>query len=116
MAKNSGSGRGLDALFSESKVLKEINESNNEGEKVKSIKVVDIEPNTDQARKTFSDESIEELAQSIKNYGILQPIIVENKGKYYRIIAGERRWRAAKKAGLEEIKKYHLLKIYKEKT
>ncbi len=103
MAKSSGLGRGLDALFSESKVLKEISESNNEGEKVKTIKIVDIEPNTEQARKTFSDESIEELAQSIKNYGILQPIIVENKGKYYRIIAGERRWRAAKKAGLTEI-------------
>ena len=97
MAKSSGLGRGLDALFSESKVLKEISENNNEGEKVKKIKIVDIEPNTEQARKSFSDESIEELAQSIKNYGILQPIIVENKGKYYRIIAGERRWRAAKR-------------------
>ncbi len=103
MAKNSGLGRGLDALFSESKVLKEINEINNEGENIKKIKIVDIEPNTEQARKTFSDESIEELAQSIKTYGILQPIIVENKGKYYRIIAGERRWRAAKKAGLKEV-------------
>ncbi len=103
MAKNSGLGRGLDALFSESKVLKEINEINNEGEKIKKIKIIDIEPNTEQARKTFSEESIEELAQSIKSYGILQPIIVENKGKYYRIIAGERRWRAAKKAGLTEI-------------
>ncbi len=103
MAKNSGLGRGLDALFSESKVLKEITESNNEGEKIKNIKIVDIEPNTEQARKSFSDESIEELANSIKNYGILQPIIVENKGNFYQIIAGERRWRAAKKAGLKEI-------------
>ena len=103
MAKNSGLGRGLDALFSESKVLKEINEINTDGEVVKNIKVVDIEPNTEQARKTFSEESIEELAQSIKSYGILQPIIVENKGKFYKIIAGERRWRAAKKAGLKEI-------------
>ena len=103
MAKNSGLGRGLDALFSESKVLKEITESNNDGEKIKYIKIVDIEPNTEQARKSFSDESLEELANSIKNYGILQPIIVENKGKFYQIIAGERRWRAAKKAGLKEI-------------
>ncbi len=103
MAKNSGLGRGLDALFSESKVLKEINESTNEGEKIKNIKIVDIEPNTEQARKTFNEESIEELAQSIKRYGILQPIIVENKGKFYKIIAGERRWRAAKKAGLTEM-------------
>ena len=103
MAKNSGLGRGLDALFAESKVLKEIKEVNNEGETIKKIKIVDIEPNTEQARKTFSEESIEELAQSIKTYGILQPIIVENKGDFYRIIAGERRWRAAKKAGLKEV-------------
>ncbi len=103
MAKNSGLGRGLDALFSESKVLKEIKEVSSEGETIKKIKVVDIEPNTEQARKTFSEESIEELAQSIKTYGILQPIIVENKGNFYKIIAGERRWRAAKKAGLKEV-------------
>lgn len=101
MAKNSGLGRGLDALFSESSVLKDIKKD--EGEVVKNIKVIDIEPNTSQARRTFKEEAIEELANSIKNYGVLQPIIVENKGKYYRIIAGERRWRAAKKAGLEEI-------------
>ena len=103
MAKNSGLGKGLDALFSESKVLKEIKEVSSEGETIKKIKVVDIEPNTEQARKTFSEESIEELAKSIKTYGILQPIIVENKGDFYRIIAGERRWRAAKKAGLKEV-------------
>lgn len=101
MAKNSGLGRGLEALFSESTVLKDINSGSEET--VKNIKIVDIEPNTTQARKNFKEESIEELAKSIKNYGVLQPIIVENKGKYYRIIAGERRWRAAKKAGLEYI-------------
>ena len=102
MAKNSGLGKGLDALFSESKVLKEI-ETASDGEVVKNIKLIDIEPNPLQARKTFNEESINELANSIKNYGVLQPIIVENKGDYYRIIAGERRWRAAKKAGLQEI-------------
>lgn len=101
MAKNTGLGRGLDALFSESKVLKDINQD--DGEVVKKIKIIDIEPNPTQARKSFKEESIEELANSIKNYGILQPIIVENKGDFYRIIAGERRWRAAKKAGLTEI-------------
>ena len=101
MAKNTGLGRGLDALFSESKVLKDINQD--DGEVVKKIKIIDIEPNPTQARKSFKEEAIEELANSIKNYGILQPIIVENKGDFYRIIAGERRWRAAKKAGLTEI-------------
>lgn len=107
MAKNSGLGRGLDALFSESTVLQDMkqdmNKGNGEEETIKNIKIVDIEPNTTQARKTFKEESIDELANSIKNYGVLQPIIVENKGKYYRIIAGERRWRAAKKAGLKTI-------------
>ncbi len=102
MAKNSGLGKGLDALFSESNVLKEMEKTSNV-ETVKNIKLIDIEPNPAQARKTFKEDSINELAESIKNYGVLQPIIVENKGDYYRIIAGERRWRAAKKAGLEEI-------------
>ncbi len=104
MANNSGGlGKGLDALFSQSSVLQEIKENNNSEEIVKNIKIIEIEPNTKQARKSFNEESIEELANSIKTYGILQPIIVENKGKYYRIIAGERRWRAAKKAGLNVI-------------
>ena len=103
MVKNSGLGKGLDALFSNSSVLKEINEDKNKDEKVEYIELVNIEPNPSQARKKFSEESINELATSIKNYGVLQPIIVENKGKYYQIIAGERRWRAAKIAGLEKI-------------
>ena len=103
MVKNSGLGKGLDALFSNSSVLKEINEDKNKDEKVEYIELVNIEPNPSQARKKFSEESINELATSIKNYGILQPIIVENKGKYYQIIAGERRWRAAKIAGLDKI-------------
>lgn len=104
MAKNSGLGRGLDALFSTSNVLKEMNEEKHDGEKVENINVIDIEPNPTQARKKFSEESINELATSIKNYGILQPIIVEKKSEgFYQIIAGERRWRAAKKAGLTTI-------------
>ena len=103
MVKNSGLGKGLDALFSNSSVLKEINEDKAKEEKVEYIELVNIEPNPSQARKKFSEESINELATSIKNYGVLQPIIVENKGKYYQIIAGERRWRAAKVAGLTEI-------------
>ena len=92
MVKNTGLGKGLDALFSNSSVLKEINKDKNKEEKVEYIELVNIEPNPSQARKKFSEESINELATSIKNYGILQPIIVENKGKYYQIIAGERRF------------------------
>ena len=101
MAKNMGLGRGLNALFSESTVLKDI--SSDSGETVKMIKIVDIEPNESQARKNFKKETLEELATSIKNYGVLQPIIVSKKGNYYQIIAGERRWRATKLAGLDEI-------------
>lgn len=103
MAKNIGLGKGLDALFSQSSVLKEIKNEENKGETVKYIKITDIEPNPSQARKKFNPESIKELATSIKNYGIIQPIVVENKGKFYQIIAGERRWRASKEAGLKEI-------------
>ena len=101
MVKNSGLGKGLDALFSESKVLKEMKEEANE--KIKKIKIIDIEPNPEQARKKFNETAIKELSISIKNYGLLQPIIVEDMGNYYRIIAGERRWRASKLAGLKEI-------------
>ena len=105
MAKNSGLGKGLDALFSESKVLSEMKKevAQSDNDRIKNIKLVDIEPNPTQARKKFNEEALNELAASIKNYGLIQPIVVENKGKYYRIIAGERRWRASKLAGLKEI-------------
>ena len=103
MAKSSGLGKGLDALFAESSVLKDMKQAENKEELIKNIKLVEIEPNVNQARKKFDEESLQELAQSIKTYGVIQPIIVESKNGFYRIIAGERRWRAAKIAGLEEI-------------
>lgn len=103
MAKNSGLGKGLDALFAESAVLKEMKQEEHLQETIKNIKLIDIEPNMSQARKKFDEDSLKELAQSIKTYGIIQPIIVEPKEGYYRIIAGERRWRAAKIANLTEI-------------
>lgn len=101
MAKMTGLGKGLDALFSSSTILEE--ETPQTNEIVKNIKVIEIEPNKEQARKIFDEESIDELANSIKEYGVIQPIIVTKKGKYYEIVAGERRWRAAKKAGLTEM-------------
>jgi len=100
MAKKTGLGKGLDALFTSNI---EIEEQIKEGEKVEKLKLIDIEPNKNQPRRKFDDESIEELAESIKNYGVIQPIIVCRKDNYYEIIAGERRWRASKKAGLTEI-------------
>ena len=76
---------------------------NKDGERIEKIKIVDIEPNRNQPRRNFDMEAIEELAESIKIYGVIQPIIVNKKDGYYEIVAGERRWRASKKAGLTEI-------------
>ena len=99
--KKTGLGKGLDALFGGTVVKEEI--ENKSEELIQKIKVIEIEPNEKQARKVFNDESIEELAESIKKYGVIQPIIVTKKDNYYQIIAGERRWRASKKAGITEI-------------
>lgn len=98
MPKKTGLGKGLDALFKST-----INEEIKEEEKVFKIKINEIEPNREQPRKRFDEEALEELAESIKRYGLIQPIVVAKKGDYYEIIAGERRWRASKKAGLKEI-------------
>lgn len=98
-----GLGRGLDALFAESAVLKDMKKNDNKEDTIKTIKLIEIEPNKTQARKKFNEESLNELAESIKTYGVIQPIIVEEKDGYYSIIAGERRWRASKLAGLTEI-------------
>lgn len=107
MAKNTGLGKGLDALFADTKIIDEVKEDKKEqkieGEVVQTIKVIDIEPNKNQPRRTFDMEAIEELSESIKVYGIIQPIIVTKKDGFYEIVAGERRWRAAKKAGITEV-------------
>ena len=106
MAKKTGLGKGLDALFSNN-IIEEVEEKldyiDGNNENIQKLKVIDIEPNRSQPRRVFDEESIEELAESVKEYGLLQPIIVSKKDKYYEIIAGERRWRACKKAGLTEI-------------
>ena len=107
MAKNTGLGKGLEALFADKSIIEDIKKDNSEekreGEVVEKIKIIDIEPNKNQPRRKFDMESIEELAESIKIYGIIQPIIVTKKDGFYEIVAGERRWRAAKKAGLTEV-------------
>ena len=100
MAKMTGLGKGLDALFS-MPIAEE--EKQLENDVLKNLKITDIEPNREQARKKFDEEAILELSESIKMYGVIQPIVVTKKDGYYSIIAGERRWRAAKKAGLKEI-------------
>lgn len=101
MAKKTGLGKGLDALFANTPIPQE--EEIQEGEVVKNLKLIEIEPNRNQPRKIFDEESLEELASSIKRYGVIQPIIVSKQDNYYEIVAGERRWRAAKKAGISEI-------------
>ncbi len=67
------------------------------------VNITKVEPNRDQPRKNFDEDALEELAESIKQYGLLQPILVQDRKTYYEIIAGERRWRASKKAGLKEV-------------
>lgn len=94
-----GLGKGLDSLIPAS--------SSNENKETKQnetvVKITKIEPNRDQPRKNFDEDSLQELADSIKQFGLLQPILVQDRKDYYEIIAGERRWRAAKIAGLKEI-------------
>ena len=101
MPKKTGLGRGLDALFAENKVPEE--EKIRPNEIVQNIKLIEIEPNTNQPRRNFEEESLQELASSIKRYGVIQPIIVTPKDGYYQIVAGERRWRASKIAEMTEI-------------
>ena len=107
MAKMTGLGKGLDALFGgsplEMQKQSEEPEQIAENENLRTLKITEVEPNREQPRKTFKQEALEELAESIKTYGIIQPIVVTKKDGYYSIVAGERRWRAAKLAGLEEI-------------
>ena len=117
-AKKKGLGRGIDSLIpntatsgtsdkSESKpIVKEVVKEVIKEVKVPAdtvLKLSDIEPNRAQPRKKFDKEALEELADSIKQYGLIQPIVVQKKDDYYEIIAGERRWRAAKLAKLKEV-------------
>ncbi|MDE6318653.1 MAG: ParB/RepB/Spo0J family partition protein [Lachnospiraceae bacterium] len=101
-----GLGKGLDSLIpvavppAETKAVQEKKEDNGQGTYVKITKV---EPNREQPRKNFDEDALQELADSIKQYGIVEPLIVQDRKTHYEIIAGERRWRAAKLAGLKEV-------------
>ena len=105
MAMARGLGKGLDIMLPD-----KIGTANAEGIKkpeigkdVIYVKIGKVEPNKDQPRKSFDEDSLLELSESLKQYGVLQPLLVQDKKDYYEIIAGERRWRAAKLAGLKEI-------------
>lgn len=108
MAKSRGLGKGLDSLIpvgsSEGKTKIGINSAPAAEEKPdKMVKITMVEPNRDQPRHKFDEAALNELSDSIKQYGIISPIIVQDRKDHYEIIAGERRWRAAKIAGLKEI-------------
>lgn len=103
--RKSGLGKGLDSLIPET-----VNKSDSRNALIKKsdqseimVKISKVEPNRDQPRKNFDEDALLELADSIKQFGVLQPLLVQDKKEYYEIIAGERRWRAAKLAGLKEI-------------
>ena len=105
MAAKKGLGKGLDTLIP-SNVLDSADNKQKTGKAQTPDSVVDInkvEPNRDQPRKNFDEDALEELADSIRQVGLIQPIVVQDRKGYYEIIAGERRWRACKKAGLKEI-------------
>lgn len=104
-AKSRGLGKGLGALIplDDLDVKSEIDVNKKAATPDKMIKISRIEPRKDQPRKTFNEDKLQELSDSIKKYGIIEPIIVQDQGSYYEIVAGERRWRAAMKAGLKEV-------------
>lgn len=104
--KRGGLGKGLDSLIPEGKTKPIANTKSSEKE-VKTIeqmvKISKIEPNREQPRRHFEEDALLELADSIKQFGVLQPLLVQKKGDFFEIIAGERRWRAAKLAGVKEV-------------
>jgi ParB family chromosome partitioning protein len=103
MAKRGGLGKGLDSLIPEGVMELTASGRSSEEKADTMLKISLIEPNRDQPRKVFEEEPLLELAESIKQFGIIQPLVVTKKDNYYEIIAGERRWRAAKLAGLKEV-------------
>lgn len=111
-AKKGGLGKGLDTMIpkgknvisakkTEEKVIEKVVEKVVHAEQM--VKISKIEPNREQPRRNFEEDALLELADSIKQFGVLQPLLVQKKGDFYEIIAGERRWRAAKLAGVKEV-------------
>mgnify|MGYP000984301567 FL=1 len=104
MAERKGLGKGLGALFEDVNIdSTEIEGSEANKEDINFIEIDEIAPNDSQPRKTFNKEKLEELARSIKTHGVIQPIVVRKQGSHYEVVAGERRWRAARIAGLSEV-------------
>lgn len=98
-----GLGKGLDSMIPQKIPTPEPKKKEKNVSRETLIKISEIEPNSEQPRKNFNEDALHELSESIKQYGILQPLLLQKKGQYYEIIAGERRWRAARLAGLKEV-------------
>ena len=98
-----GLGKGLDSLIEDKVGEKAATQSAKEAKNEIYVNIAKVEPNRDQPRKNFDEDSLQELSESIRQFGVLQPLLVQDKGDYYAIIAGERRWRASKLAGLKEV-------------
>lgn len=96
-----GLGKGLDSLIPDKVGIAETVEEEKKDEVM--VNINKVEPNREQPRKNFDEDALLELAESIKQFGVLQPLLVQDKETYYEIVAGERRWRAAKLAGVKEI-------------
>ena len=109
--KIKGLGKGLDSLIPDNKSMKSVTSEKTVESKedaaaksgVQVMKINEVEPNRDQPRKNFDEDALLELSDSIKQFGVLQPLLVRKRKDYYEIIAGERRWRAAKLAGVKEV-------------
>ena len=109
--KKKGLGKGLDSLIPDNKSMKSVTSEKTVESKedaaaksgVQVMKINEVEPNRDQPRKNFDEDALLELSDSIKQFGVLQPLLARKRKDYYEIIAGERRWRAAKLAGVKEV-------------
>ncbi len=102
MAAKKGLGKGLDSLITD-KVSKPVKPKSEHAADAVMMDIKKVEPNRDQPRKKFDEDALIELSESIKQFGILQPLLCQERDDYYEIIAGERRWRAAKMAGVKEV-------------
>ena len=102
MAAKKGLGKGLDSLITD-KVSKPVKPKSEHAADAVMMDIKKVEPNRDQPRKKFDEDALIELSESIKQFGILQPLLCQERDDYYEIIAGERRWRAAKMAGLKQV-------------
>lgn len=109
-AKKGGLGKGIDSLIpnkvskpTEASITSSAGAMNDKAIEGVRVNINKVEPNREQPRKNFDEDALQELSESIKQFGVLQPLLVQDKKDYYEIIAGERRWRAAKLAGIKEI-------------